>query len=857
MRITNRYKESLIFSILIILFALFMQPTLKSVDDSYTDVKFDFRGKQQIDTSIVILFFTDDDLKELGGFINLPNHTALIISALNNLGVSSIGINILFDEMGNYQSSERRHFISTVKSLPNISLACYFQNIGSVVDSLKTIETDNIDSTNKNFSPDFKVEHANLSTGLKLLAPYPTLIKNEQMGHLNYYGETVARKIPLVVKSSSGKIIPSFSLELMRVFLNIPKDSIVINENTVELKAKEKKISIPAKNGEMLINYSGSSENLLRFTVVEFLNAYINFLTGKTPGLPLVTFKNKIVLLAIDSKIQGQYLINPFNERMPIIGVQANAIDTILRRRFIYEFSPWVVYLISFIMLFIICYILLNFNSVISFIITVLLIVIYMALSFYLFSQNIQLPVHPILLAPLAVIISLIYKVGIIQRNDKKIETIENGISFSTDDKKLEKEENKPEIILSNIGSTSEEIDTQQYSEFNKINFDDVKKVFNGMVYDVTSPLNKIVETIKKIAPSNAAVLITGESGTGKELVAKSIHNLSHRKNQKYVAINCATIQETLLESELFGHEKGAFTGADKQKIGLFETANRGTLFLDEISEMSESLQSKLLRVLQSNEFYRVGSVDPIKIDVRIIAATNKDPKLEIRAKRFREDLFYRLNTILIELQPLSKRKKDISVLIHNFLEKENVQDFILSKDVFETLVNYNWPGNVRQLEGVVERAVIFAKSENRKEIRLKDLPSELTKNSSVGDLEENILELLRRKNFSRNSINETARELGGLHRGTVTEYIRGILLKELSQNNFDLNKVSEIMAGTNETKIINYVKKKNKEYIFNIHKHVNKKLSLEENVELLKKKYKNLPKRYHAFLEKFVAQNF
>ncbi len=196
------------------------------------------------------------------------------------------------------------------------------------------------------------------------------------------------------------------------------------------------------------------------------------------------------------------------------------------------------------------------------------------------------------------------------------------------------------------------------------------------MVFHTNSPLNSVVDVIKKIAPSNAAVLITGESGTGKELTARSIHDLSKRRENTYVALNCATLQETLLESELFGYEKGSFTGADKQKNGLFESANFGTLFLDEISEMSESLQSKLLRVLQSNEFFRVGGTIPIRVDVRIIAATNKNPQVEIKAKRFREDLFYRLNTIHIELLPLRKRKEDIPILINNFLNKQDVRRF-------------------------------------------------------------------------------------------------------------------------------------------------------------------------------------
>ncbi|MEE9431071.1 MAG: sigma 54-interacting transcriptional regulator [Melioribacteraceae bacterium] len=856
MKNNHRYIESLIFSILIVALALFLSPTLKSIDDIYTDIKFNFRGKQQIDTSIVTLFFTDDDLQTLGGVNNLPNHTALIISALTNLGVKAIGINILFEEKGNNQNSERRHFISTVKSSPNVSLACYFQTIGEVTDSLSIKKENLAYSSDENDSSNYKINFTNLPLGSKLLSPYPKLILNEQIGHLNYYGKTIARNIPLLIKSNSGNIVPSFSLELMRVFLNVPKDEVTINENSIVLQSNDRKVTIPTKNGAMLINYSGSSENLLKFTVVDFLNSYFSLITGKAPKLPLNTFKNKIVLIAIDSEIQGQYLINPFNERMPKIGVQANAIDTILNNRFIYELSPWMIFLLSFILTFLIIYILLNYKVVVSFLFSLLLIAGYVALSLFLFSKNIQLPVHPILLSPLAIIFGLVYKLGIMQSGIEN-----NSVNIiQTESETKAKIVDELNVSKSTLQDTSTESKTENNtfydSDYDEIDFQEITKSFRGMVFSNESPLNKIVATIETVAPSTAAVLITGESGTGKELVANAIHTLSLRSDKNYVAINCATFQETLLESELFGYEKGAFTGADKQKLGLFETANLGTIFLDEISEMSETLQSKLLRVLQNNELYRVGGTAPIKIDVRIIAATNKDPHREIKAKRFREDLFYRLNTIHIQLPPLRNRKNDVPVLINRFLNKENENKLKLSTDAFNALLNYNWPGNVRQLESVIQRAVIFAKANSRNEIQTNDFPIELSSGDSIDDLETKILLSLREKKFSRNSISETAKDLGGLNRGTITEYIRGILLKELSNNDFDMEVVSTIMADTKEQKIIDSIKKKNEEYLSNIKKQINPQISIEENTKALKKKYKNLPKKYHIYLENFIISS-
>ncbi|WP_028840662.1 sigma-54 interaction domain-containing protein [Thermodesulfobacterium hveragerdense] len=229
------------------------------------------------------------------------------------------------------------------------------------------------------------------------------------------------------------------------------------------------------------------------------------------------------------------------------------------------------------------------------------------------------------------------------------------------------------------------------------------------------SVMKEVYQLAKKVAPSNSTVLILGESGTGKEVLAKYIHFNSKRQGP-FVAINCAAIPEELLEAELFGYEKGAFTGAIKTKPGKFEIANKGTLFLDEIGDLSAKLQAKLLRVLQERQVERLGGEHPIKVDVRIIAATNKDLEKEVEAGRFREDLFYRLNVIPIKLPPLRKRKEDIALLANFFLkkvcEREGVPLKRLSEKSLQRLLDYHWPGNVRELENLVERLVILTDKE-------------------------------------------------------------------------------------------------------------------------------------------------
>ena len=231
------------------------------------------------------------------------------------------------------------------------------------------------------------------------------------------------------------------------------------------------------------------------------------------------------------------------------------------------------------------------------------------------------------------------------------------------------------------------------------------------------SPLMiKLLETVAQVAATEATVLITGESGTGKEMIANAIHYNSLRKDAPFIKINCAALTESLLESELFGHEKGAFTGADKRREGKFRQADGGSIFLDEVSEMSAAMQVKLLRVLQERELTRVGGAEVIVVNVRVIAAANKDLKKEVQLKRFREDLFYRLNVVALNVPTLKGRKEDIPLLAQHFLEmfssknKKNIKGF--TPQSMEKLVKYSWPGNVRELMNAVERAVVLSRSE-------------------------------------------------------------------------------------------------------------------------------------------------
>src|SRR5687767_15426676 len=253
-------------------------------------------------------------------------------------------------------------------------------------------------------------------------------------------------------------------------------------------------------------------------------------------------------------------------------------------------------------------------------------------------------------------------------------------------------------------------------------------------IVSASPEMEAVKKMILKVARSNSTVLIRGESGTGKELIARAIHNQSPRATEMFQAVNCAAINENLLESELFGHEKGSFTGAHAEKKGLFEVADRGSLFLDEIAELDVGIQAKLLRALQERKIRRVGGTHEIAVDVRVIAATNRDLRAMVSDGRFRDDLYYRINVLSIDVPPLRERRDDIPVLIDYFLKKHtrNTSRLItgLTADTRRVMLDYSWPGNVRQLESAIERAILLAEGD---QITLEDLPTERSEERRVG----------------------------------------------------------------------------------------------------------------------------
>ena len=307
--------------------------------------------------------------------------------------------------------------------------------------------------------------------------------------------------------------------------------------------------------------------------------------------------------------------------------------------------------------------------------------------------------------------------------------------------------------------------------------------------------MQKVFSLIDKVSGTDSTVLVLGESGTGKELVAKALHYNSPRAQNPFVPVNCGAIPEELLESELFGHEKGAFTGAFRTRIGRFELANGGSIFLDEISEMSPNLQVKLLRVIQEREFERVGGVKSIRTDVRIIAATNRDLEEEVAQGRFREDLYYRLNVIPLNLPPLRERRDDIPLLVKHFMDKygreKNSRITGFSRRAMNLLAHYRWPGNVRELENLVERVLVLC---DGTEVDTADLPERIAAGTPRTSEVVPLIDLP-----------ETGIDLST----AVSEFEKAIIMQALTRSNWVKNRAAKLLH-VNRTTLVEKIKKQN-----------------------------------------------
>ena len=760
------------------------------------------------DSNIVIIHISGNDIESIGPWPIKRSYYALLINSLTKYDVKAIGLEVFLSAK----------FVT--QTIYDNLLTKEIEKSGRVV--LSSIAGD-VHEENGKYVTD------------SLSYPSPKLLNEEiKTGHLNFLDDN-GIEIPLEI----------------------------IGYNTLE-KAFSLVLSGEAESHSektMKINFHSSWERFKKLTLLE----YFDMVQNESPELK--NLKYKIVLIGIsDPQISSSIKTN-FDDQLPGVALHAFALDNILNE---HALNDNLIFASSiFFPLLLIFFLLFTGRSVPAKLISFYLVavIIFLMLSFLFFRFYHTQFYYAAFIFP--IIISALVDTGfylfekqrllsgaidetqvlkaLLSKKEEELSKLQKELNLSADTSSFQ--------LVEKIKSLKGDIDRLKEKEEDKTEAEIITgepQNFYGIVYK-SKIMSGVVDLIKRTAPEDANVLILGESGTGKELAAKAIHALSKRSSNNFVAINCGALSETLLESELFGHVKGAFTNAITEKIGRFEAANNGTIFLDEIAETSENFQVKLLRIIQTGDFEKVGSSKTEHTNLRIIAATNKELEKIVREKKFREDLYYRLNVIKIELPPLRERKEDLEILIDYFLKKES-SELKISRRALKVLYDYEWRGNVRELEAVIKRAYIFAKSSGRNLIQLSDLPGEIVKESrfSFDDL---VLESLRNKGFSHSSITETAKELGNVSRTLISENFRGVAFKILIENNYDIDAATEKISGIEDIEVNDRVKNKIEIFLRNISDDVKDYSPNDFKLVKLKliSKYKNLPQRFHSYLDEVI----
>jgi len=764
-------------------------------------------GEIKPDSNIVIIDINENDISTIGPWPIKRSYYALLIKSLEEFQVKSIGLEVFLSARFSTQAVYDNLLTKVIEQSGKVVLS---SNAGNIVLNDGIYFTDS------------------------LSYPSPKLLNDKfKTGHLNFLDE-------------NGIIIP---FELKTQQETEKAFSIVLSETPLDEKQIE-------------INFISSWKKFKNYSLLK----YFDLLQNNKDSLNFL--KDKTVIIGISDLQLAASVNSVYDEQVPGVALHAFAVDNILNSRWLrndyYTISSFIFLLLLIVLAFFtkgksaqrIIAIYLSVLILFAFFSFIFIKVFYIKLAYshfiipFFFLALTELILYmterqEILLDALAETQAL---KTVLKNKENELVKLQKEFDVSTEYGSAKLVE-KIRILQDDISRLKDKEEDQTAAE---IKSETYAKDFQGIIYK-SKAISEVVDLIKRTAPEDANVLILGESGTGKELVAKAVHALSKRSENNFVAINCGALSDSLLESELFGHVKGSFTGAITDKIGRFEAADNGTIFLDEIAETSENFQVKLLRVLQSGEFEKVGSFKTQKVSVRIVAATNKNLEQAVNEKKFREDLYYRLNVIKIELPPLRKRKDDIEVLITHFVKKESA-DFNISNSFLKELTDYQWKGNVRELEAVIKRATIFARSSGRNLIQLIDLPKELVKDSLI-DFEDLVLESLRNKKFSHSSVSETARELGNVNRTLISENFRGYSLKVLVENNFHLENIVRLISETEDVEVNERVKNKVENFLQNIENDI-KSLS-EKDFDIVKSKllpkYKNLPQRFHFYLDEVI----
>ncbi len=855
-----------VISVPIVILAVFLSPLFSPVEGQLTTMNYKIRGEIPADSDIVVLTIDNDAIKTLGWPVR-RNFQALMIHALAELRPKAIGVEILFEDqkIGYDEFSEYDTLLAAMtRQAGNVVLAAYFEAVGPGVSDTAPIAR---------AVPVYPRLHGAFPNGRGLHLPFPALLASAAgVGHVNFGGDD-GSALPPVIATQEGTV-PAFALDVFRVATGTLRNDVWLKNDIILLDREGRERHIPVSpSGNVPLYFPGPLNSYAHYSFLELLRSYDAARHGGKETVPVESLQGRIILVGIVAEGRSEFRSTPVGPRTPTIVIHAAFLDNALLNRFPLAVSRYWLILLMAGATWLSSYSILALRRPNNIVVAILIPVVVLGASTGAFLlARIVLPVVGIVVS--GVLASIAALVVRWRSEGKQVETLsaekeeiltrlhDREAKVASLERELISKQQQPtktrsEELLEEIRRYKAEIHDLTTQANDMEEFEAVPEGkehlenFEGIIYSSSGVMKPAVDFVKKIASSDAPVLILGESGTGKELVARAIHARSHRTGGAFVAVNCGALAEGLLESELFGHEKGAFTGAVRERMGRFELADKGTIFLDEIGEVSEAFQLKLLRVLQEGEFERVGGTKTTKVDVRVLAATNKDLREEVGRKQFREDLYYRINVLTIALPPLRDRSTDIEILVRHFLAREN-EPIAVSKGVMEILQSHTWPGNVRELESTVRRAVLLARADGRAMIVARDLPDTLAAAlRGTVPVQDRVLELVRLRGFSRSAVSDAAVELGGLNRGTVAEYLRGECLKIFVEDDFDKEGTIRHIALSNDEQMLGRVRKRLEEYLVNITPAVDRSQPWEKSLATLKPKMKNLPQRYHEFVEK------
>ncbi len=866
-------------------------------EEQTVDYQFKLRGSLPVDPRIVLIDIDDQSIRKIGLWPWDRSFHAKMIEILSESGAAVIAYDVLFNQQMERAGDEA--LVQAVRKAGNVILPTGFElEKNAALLSMK-----------REIGPFAEVRRA--AAGL---------------GHIsaNRDPDGTIRRMPLVV-DAGGQYFPAFSLAILTGYFQVPQDKVLIDpeknivlQNTLMSGQNTKgEVSIPIERyGMMRINFAGRwVETFSHFSFVDILTEWE---MGNHQDL-LDIIQGKICLVT-NTATGFDLKPVPLEVDYPGGGIHANSINTILTGLYLHDLGFLPTFGLTLLLSVMVAIFAVRWSLWISFVSMILLALVYLPLTIYTFHNGLITPIlPPILASGLTYVSALLYQNRLSRKHIEALTDDKEQIGKTLREVTQALRENEIELIksreeLSHLICTMDQIRDREQEKLERIRYletaleqvgvqqDDLlnkKWILEEKVADLvavpvredesinmewkilqrefarhgvitySAKIFKVFDMAKKVAVTNEPVLIQGETGTGKELFARAIHTMSPRSQKPFVTINTPALPDNLIESELFGHLKGSFTGAVTDKKGKFQLADGGTVFLDEIGELRPDLQAKLLRVLQNGEVDRVGANSPIRVDVRIIAATNRDLQAEVRGRFFRNDLYFRLNVVSINLPSLRERLEDIEALADYFLKKHILESGRkikgISQKALEMLKRHPWPGNVRELENVISRGVIMASgdwiTEDDLELTEEVMIHPEQKNFTEDDIEaieegeplsdKAFLSILRENEFE---IGRTAQQLN-MSRGTVGSRFKGISFKVLAQCGGDFTQATREIAA--DSRAFDLVERRVREYYENLIQVIQGYDNFDEAIQECHRRFKNLQERYIGSLDLLVRKHF